>query len=320
MRLGIVGAGRMGERIAQKADAVEGVMVTAIVDRDGDRARLLAASSGAEVFESIQAARDVVDAVYIGAPNSLHARMCIDAAEIGAHILVDKPMCLTAAEAESVRTAVDSAGVRLMVGFSYRFRREWMTAKRWISEGKVGAVKLVADTLTEAAESVPGWYADRASGGGVVHLQGHHCIDRAAWLLGEAIAPVSIVTDHPKDGGAEMYTGILARSGSGVAISLNLGLASGYTSTGFAQCLIQGDDGHVVINSLTRTAILVASGEVLKIDASEDDWLGREVETFVGVTSSGDDFGSYPGWREGEMATRFAETALDSMNLCECTN
>jgi predicted dehydrogenase len=56
-----------------------------------------------------------------GGPNDMHAEPCIAAAEAGKHILCEKPMARSAEEAKRMLDAVNKAGVKHMVSFSYRF-------------------------------------------------------------------------------------------------------------------------------------------------------------------------------------------------------
>ncbi|WP_169791973.1 Gfo/Idh/MocA family protein [Jiangella muralis] len=307
VRLAIAGAGLMGKQVADAAATLPGVAVTAVVDADAGRAHALAAEHGARAGQTIAAIADVADAVYVGAPSHLHAALCVEAAAAGLHVLVDKPLCLDGAEADAIRAAL-GPGIRLMVGFSYRYRREWTEAKRWLEEGEIGAPLLLVDTIFEAAASTPRWYWEASQGGGVVQLQAHHCFDRAAWLLDDAVR-VTAATAEPGDGGEDRAT-ILGRSGRGALLTIALGFARTYTAPGLASFLIQGDRGHLVIDSMARSATLSTGGATRVVTAVEDDWMPREVAAFVGLVRGDLDPASVPGWAEGCAAVTAAEQSI----------
>jgi len=65
--------------------------------------------------------RDDVQAVIIATPNHLHPVIALEAIAHGKHVLCEKPLALTAADAQAMAAAADSAGVRHMTAFTYRF-------------------------------------------------------------------------------------------------------------------------------------------------------------------------------------------------------
>ena len=63
---------------------------------------------------------DLVDAVYISTPHTLHADLSIKAAGKGKHILCEKPAAVNFKQGEKVIKAVQDAGVFYKEGFMYR--------------------------------------------------------------------------------------------------------------------------------------------------------------------------------------------------------
>lgn len=284
LRLGIVGAGIMGQKVADAVSVLGDAAVTAVVDPDTERASALAEGSGADVFAALPAlvSAGAVDAVYVGAPHHLHEDACVTALGAGLHVLVDKPLCNERAEADAILAARGTA--ILMVGFSYRFRAEWLAAREAILAGRIGRPRLVVDTIAEAALRTPAWYWDAASGGGVIQLQSHHCFDRIRWLLGDSFSAVSCRAEPAA--GAEERATITAQTASGALVSIDLGFARGYDGPSVATTLIQGDRGHLVIDSAARTLTTWAQEGATTFTA-DDDWMAREVRTFVDACRSG---------------------------------
>src|SRR4029079_870136 len=62
-----------------------------------------------------------VDAVIIATPNCTHAEMSIACAAAGKHVMCEKPLGVSSQEAIAMYRAAESAGVRHMTAFTYRF-------------------------------------------------------------------------------------------------------------------------------------------------------------------------------------------------------
>lgn len=145
MRVALVGAG-MISLYHLRAWRNAGVEVVAVCDIDRAKAEARAAEFGIQrVYDDPRAlfaggGFEVVDnAASVGA----HAPLTRLAADRGVNVMLQKPMTETVAEAEAL---VDYVGdrVRFMVHENYRFRPHYMTVRRWIAEGRIGAPRHAA--------------------------------------------------------------------------------------------------------------------------------------------------------------------------------
>ncbi len=123
-----------------------GAEVVAVCDLDAAKAETRAAEFGVgRVYTDAAAmfADGDFDIADIAASVQAHAPMARLAADHGIHVMLQKPMCATVAEA---RELIDMIGdrVRFMVHENYRFRPHYMTVRRWIDEGRIGAVRHAA--------------------------------------------------------------------------------------------------------------------------------------------------------------------------------
>lgn len=311
LRLCIIGAGAMGARIAEAADRIDGVEVIAVVDRDAARSRDLAERWGAQHFSGIEElpAAHGIDAAYIGVPHDLHRAACVQAMNQGLHVLVDKPLCNTQVEAEQILAARDEAGVRLMVGFSYRYRAEWIQARQLVSAGAIGTPRLVVDTLLEASQGTPAWYWSVEAGGGVLQLQSHHCFDRLAWVLGDSFTSVSCRVSGA-EGFAEDTAIINGSTAGGALVSIDIGFGRDYSAQPRPSTVIQGDSGQIVIDHGRRLIVESAELGQREFDHSSDDWLHRELSEFAEVCAGSRQ--DYPAGEDGRVALGCALAAGDS--------
>lgn len=128
IRLAVVGAGWISQIAFMPAVANTGnAVMTAIVSGNAENSRKLADFYGIQHIYSYDQydamlAADIVDAVYIALPNSMHADYAIRAARAGKHILVEKPLAITVAECEAMIAAAAEAEVWLMT--AYRLHNE----------------------------------------------------------------------------------------------------------------------------------------------------------------------------------------------------
>ena len=82
--------------------------------------------------------RDDVHAVIIATPNFTHMPIALAAIAAGKHVLCEKPLALNHADAETMVAAAETAGVRHMTAFTYRFVPAMRYLAHLISQGDLG--------------------------------------------------------------------------------------------------------------------------------------------------------------------------------------
>ncbi|WP_238007112.1 Gfo/Idh/MocA family oxidoreductase [Dactylosporangium sp. AC04546] len=301
MRLGIVGAGIMGAKVAATAARLPGVEVAAVADPVPARAAALGGTPFTGWRELLDAGS--VDAVYLGLPHDAHADACAEATARGVHVLIDKPLCTTVAEADRIIAARDAAGVVVMVGFSYRFRAEWLAARRLVADGAIGEPLSVTDVIAEAATDTPAWYWDAARGGGILHLQSHHCFDRLPWLVGAPMAEVTCRT------AGESAAAITATFAGGAVGGISLSFGRTHHAEPRSLTVVQGTAGQLRIEQGGVLAVSTAGEHRVESHAG-DDWLHRELAAFVAACTGADT--AFPTAEDGRQAVVSAVAATES--------
>lgn len=193
MKIGIIGAGKAGQRHVAAVQESGLAEIVAVAD-PSEAAQRTAAAAGAAYCTEYETMLNSIelDAVIISLPHHALAAAAIAAARHGKHVLLEKPMGISVAEATAVMYACQEAGVRLMVNFVHRFRTEYMQAEAALRNGAVGEPVLIVDTMASGRSELPAWTWDKgASGGGMMMYNGIHSIDRLLWLAG---SPVTAVT------------------------------------------------------------------------------------------------------------------------------
>jgi predicted dehydrogenase len=121
LRAAVVGAGHLGRFHAEKYAAMHDVELAAVVDTDLERARHVAAPSGASVYADHHSLAGKVDVASVVVPTVLHYSIARDLLQAGIHVLVEKPFTASVDEGrELISHAVRCKRV-LQVGHIERF-------------------------------------------------------------------------------------------------------------------------------------------------------------------------------------------------------
>lgn len=117
------------------------VKVTALCDSDPatlERARQQTGVAACSTDYEAIVSRDDVHAVIIATPNFTHAPIAHAAIRNGKHVLCEKPLALNAADTRAMAAAADSAGVRHMTAFTYRFVPAMRYLSHLVKQGALG--------------------------------------------------------------------------------------------------------------------------------------------------------------------------------------
>lgn len=190
VRVGIVGLGWWGDRLAQAISDSKGCELVSCFARTprsrADFAERHGCTAAADSFDALLA-DDEVDAVFLATPHSTHREQIERAAEHGKHVFVEKPLTLTVAEGRRALAAADSAGVVLQVGHNRRYQAPNRRIKAMIDAGDLGLVHLVQGSIFVPKDQTPrkGWRSDpdESPVGGMTGL-GVHMIDTFRYFAG----------------------------------------------------------------------------------------------------------------------------------------
>ncbi len=189
MRLGILGAGAIGEKHCEAAKSAK-VEVIRIVDHSIDRASGLADKYCAEASEDPKSLWNdaSIDAVVIGVPNKFHQPLAHDALLAGKDVLLEKPMALSAIECDELINVAHQQARILQIGYTHRYTAVGSGAKTYVKSGELGEVYHVKAHLhlRRGIPGLGGWFTTKEmSGGGALIDLGVHLIDLGLHLLGQ---------------------------------------------------------------------------------------------------------------------------------------
>jgi predicted dehydrogenase len=192
LRVGLLGYGLAGRVFhAPLIAACPDLVLAAVVTRDPERrAALRAVHPEAEPLdtpEQLWARAGSVDIAVVATPNRSHLALARAALQAGLAVVVDKPIATTAAEARAMIDAARAAGRLLTVFLNRRWDGDFLTVRKLIGDGALGAVHRFESRFERWNPVVrPGWResGDPAEGGGLLLDLGSHLVDQAVQLFG----------------------------------------------------------------------------------------------------------------------------------------
>lgn len=189
MRVGIVGAGSMGQAHAA-GWRVAGAQVAGFVSAGHASARKLAEQYGGRAYEHYEDLLSSVDVIDLCVPTDLHHDMTLQAARAGRHVVCEKPIALDLQSAQAMITACDEAGVRLYIAMVLRFFPQYQIALQAVRAGQVGELGVMRfKRIGYPPRGGAGWFAQEARSGGMVSDLMIHDLDFAR-LLGGGVTRV----------------------------------------------------------------------------------------------------------------------------------
>jgi virulence factor len=129
VRIGVIGAGVMGERHCRVCANLPRVELVGVVDPDQERGRQVAEAYETTFFADHRALFSQVDAVTIAASTPSHYTLATEFLEQGLHAMVEKPITETIEEAQQLVQMADERGLILQVGHIERFNPAFIELK-----------------------------------------------------------------------------------------------------------------------------------------------------------------------------------------------
>ncbi|WP_067928685.1 Gfo/Idh/MocA family protein [Alicyclobacillus shizuokensis] len=189
LKVGIIGAGRMGELHARNVTETPGCVVSVVWDLDATRSERIAQSLQSRVGPNPESVFQEADAVIVTTPTSTHLEYIEMALQYGVPAMVEKPLTFSAGDLEKLR-AMNNLHL-IMPAYMRRFDRAYRTAQQYISEGKIGRVLSVIaigrDQTPPTPEFVP-------QSGGLFFDMGVHDYDLIQWLTGQRVVRVRSIS------------------------------------------------------------------------------------------------------------------------------
>jgi myo-inositol 2-dehydrogenase/D-chiro-inositol 1-dehydrogenase len=187
MKVGLLGAGRIGALHASILARDPGVDEILVGDAEPQRAEEVAEGIGGEAGRIEAVLRAAPDAVVIAASTPAHASLIKAAVEAGIPAFCEKPIALGYEETVEIAREVEDYGATLQIGFQRRFDAGYAEARRLVETGALGTIYSVR-LATHDPEPPPEEYIPAS--GGIFRDLHIHDFDILRWLTGGEVEEV----------------------------------------------------------------------------------------------------------------------------------
>lgn len=173
--------------------ALENYSVEVIITSDPQRqAQARTDFPGAKILSRQQwnAQEAAMDLVVVATPPATHAPLAQEALEAGSAVVVDKPFTVTSQQGAQLLEFARSRGLILTTYQNRRWDGEFLTLRKLIDQGALGAVRRFESRLERWHPDITKEWKAKATpddGGGVLFDLGTHLIDQALQLFGPAV-------------------------------------------------------------------------------------------------------------------------------------
>ncbi|MDR0706030.1 MAG: Gfo/Idh/MocA family oxidoreductase [Planctomycetaceae bacterium] len=177
IKLGIIGAGRLGSFHADKAATHKTVELIGVVDPSEQARKKLAEKYHIREFADVKEIIPLVDAVVIASPTLYHYELGKPCLRNGLHVLIEKPMCSSWNDAEKLVEMAHQAGVVFQIGHVEEFNPAWFVAK----ENELQEIKNGSPAIIDAVRT--SGYTFRSTDIGTVFDMMIHDLDLVLSLI-----------------------------------------------------------------------------------------------------------------------------------------
>ena len=319
IRIGLLGAGRIGQVHARAVSSVPTAQLVAIADPISAAAGAVRNTYGCDIrtIEQILVSDDI-DAVIICTPTDTHADLIEQFARAGKAIFCEKPVDLDLERVQACLSVVNETNTTLMVGFQRRYDPDFQALRAAIDAGQIGDVEMVS-LISRDPGAPPYDYIERS--GGIFRDMMIHDFDVARWMLGEEVetvqAAASVLTD-PEIGNRGDFDSanaiLLTASGRQCTITNSRRATFGYDQ----RIEVHGSAGSVAADNHHQSRITVANGHGYTRPPLLDFFMTRyivaydaEIKHFVDCVANR----AQPrtSGHDGLMSIALAEAALESV-------
>ena len=284
IKIGIIGAGRIGKVHAKVALNVNGAIVKWIADPIVDNLQEIASSMGIE--KTSKDYKDIlndkeVDAVFICTPTDTHYSISMEALNAGKHVFCEKPVDLELDRVKDVKELVAKTSKKYMVGFNRRFDHNFKAIRDNINKGVIGKLELIQITSRDP-EPPPISYV-KVSGGLFCDMMIHD-FDMVRYLSGSNPKSVTAIGDALVDSkikteGSDIDTAIVSielENGALAVITNSRRASYGYDQ----RAEVHGEKGALSCTNDTSNTLVISTSDGITHDKPLHFFLERYMDAY----------------------------------------
>jgi len=252
-KIGLIGAGRMGERWAKIISGSLIAELSLVVDLNKEVGEKIALQTDAIYLSEFPKKNVSVDAFFVVTPHAYLYQNARRALLLNKPVFIEKPGARNATEMRKLIVLAKKRHLPLMVGFNYRFFDAIQRAKKAVEENKIG--KILFMRLRHGHQGRVGyekeWRMDKKiAGGGVLMDQGVHLIDLILWFMPGEIKKLSAVSQNLYwKSNVEEYASIILKNNKKQVALISVGITEWKPIFSLE---IIGEKGYILVEGLGR--------------------------------------------------------------------
>ncbi|KAA8905439.1 hypothetical protein TRICI_005285 [Trichomonascus ciferrii] len=189
LRIGAVGAGRMGAQHIENMMNTRFVEVAAIctpMEHELEWSKKTAPDAKLyKDYDDLLKDKNV-DAVWLSSPTALHKEQVFKALEAGKHVFCEKPLAMDPKDAwEVYHKAEEYPNLKVACGFPRRFAPAFLEAAKRIRNGELGEIISIKNTCSDMYNPSEEFSKYIKVSGGIFLDMNIHCIDASLYLLSQ---------------------------------------------------------------------------------------------------------------------------------------
>lgn len=148
IRVGIVGLGYWGPKLARNFRSLEGASMVMAADLRQERLNdLKTLYPDIEVTQDYRSMLDgAVDAVVVATPVHTHYRLAKEALQAGKHVMVEKPITANSAQGAELLELAEKNNCRIMVGHTFLYNPAVAKVREIVQSGELGQIYYLNST------------------------------------------------------------------------------------------------------------------------------------------------------------------------------
>ncbi|MEC3606131.1 Gfo/Idh/MocA family protein [Bacillus glycinifermentans] len=292
VRFGVIGTNWITDRFLEAAGMADDFQFTSVYSRSEERGQAFAQKYGVTaVFTDAEemAKSDLIDAVYIASPNSLHKEQAIMFMENGKHVLCEKPLASNVKEAEAMVKTAQIQKVAFMEAMKTTFLPNFTNIIDHLP--RIGKIRRFTASYCQYSSRYDAYKSGTVlnafnpafSNGSLMDI-GVYCVHPAVVLFGK---PLEVKANGLiLESGADGEGTVLLTYPEHEAVLMHSKI-----SNSFMPAEIQGEDGSIVIDKIHRpekVEIRYRDGRVEDITVpDEKPAMFYEIEEFISLIKQG---------------------------------
>jgi len=259
--VGLVGCGVISEAHLSAWAKTPGFKVRGVLDTNKEQAQARAKQFGvSRVYDNLADLVNECDVVDVCTPPASHAKIAEQALRGGRHLVMEKPMVTEVADWERMTKLLEGKSTRIAVIHNIKFLHAVRTAKRWVTEGRIGKVlRIQREFLTHPSTDrmlVGDTHWSHKLPGGRWFETLPHELYLTHWFAG-ALDLASVTTQCSADAppGAPADEVMVAMKGNGVISTFHF---SANCRENRRMFIVQGTEGHIVVDLLSDFASIAS--------------------------------------------------------------